>query len=310
MQLLCKNPNKNLFKRLEAEGIRVPVNNSSRIVLISDVHRGNGSYSDSLRNNANIYKAALEHYYKKGFTLIEVGDGDELWKNKNILDIAYAHDAIYRLLEKFYKKNRLYMLYGNHDMIKKSPKFVSKLLKKYKDACTKFPQALKDIYSKIKFHECVVLEHEETKKSILVFHGHQVDTFNCEFWHISRFLVRHIWKFLSGTGGMNEPTSPASNFNKADNIDKILMKMSEKYKKMIICGHTHNDIMPEPGKSLYFNDGCCVFPRSITALEIENNEICLVEWSIDVDDNRTLIIKRNITYGPQKLAKYLAYADS
>lgn len=105
---------------------RVEIDSNSKLIIISDVHRGDGTYSDSLISNRNIYFAALRHYYNEGYTLIEAGDGDELWKNKNFIDIAYNYKGVFRMLNRFNKAKRLYMLYGNHDKAKKSRKFIDK----------------------------------------------------------------------------------------------------------------------------------------------------------------------------------------
>ena len=60
------------------EGFTVNFNDDSKLVFISDVHRGDGTYSDSLLPNRNIYITALRYYLKNDYTYIEVGDGDEL----------------------------------------------------------------------------------------------------------------------------------------------------------------------------------------------------------------------------------------
>ena len=59
---------------------RVPFNDSSRIVFFSDCHRGNNGKADDFAKNAELFLHALGHYYREGFTYIEVGDGDDLWK--------------------------------------------------------------------------------------------------------------------------------------------------------------------------------------------------------------------------------------
>ena len=43
----------------------------------------------------------LKNYYDEGYTLIEVGDGDELWKNKSIWSIAQNYDDVFKILNKF-----------------------------------------------------------------------------------------------------------------------------------------------------------------------------------------------------------------
>ena len=270
MDIKCRK-SKELLSRLEKEGCVIDFDDNSKIVFISDVHRGNGGYEDSLRLNENIYKAALRYYYNNGYTLIEIGDGDELWKNKNILNIAYNYKDVFKMLNKFNNKKRL------------------------------------DLYSKVKFYECAVLNYLPLNKNILAFHGHQVDTINCEFWKVSRFLVRYVWRFLEGVGGMKAPTSPATNYDKGDKIDKVLEKLAKKENRMIICGHTHNDKLPKPSEGLYCNDGCCVFPSAITTIEITNGKISLVKWKIEVDDQNSLYIKKSITAGPEKIDDYLKY---
>lgn len=300
--------NKNFIKRISETGEVIEFDKDSKIVFISDAHRGDGGYSDSLRQNKNIYRAALGFYLKNEYTLIELGDGDELWKNKNCLDIAYNYSDIFKILNKFYDADRLYLIFGNHDIVKSKPEFI----KKQEKACDQigygFGKEMLHLYSKIKFNESVILRYNPLNKDILAFHGHQVDFINCELWRISRFLVRYVWRFLEGVAGFKAPTSPANNYNKGSKIDEMLEKLARKEKRMLICGHTHNDIFPEVGKGLYFNDGCCVFPSSITSLEITKGEISLIKWGIEVDEKNGLYIKRSVIGGPEKIEGYLEYA--
>jgi len=62
----------------------IPFDDSSKIILMSNCHRGDGGLADDFLKNRNIYFAALTHYYNSNFTYIEIGDGDELWKNSKI----------------------------------------------------------------------------------------------------------------------------------------------------------------------------------------------------------------------------------
>jgi len=55
---------------------------SSKFIFFSDCHRGDNSWSDDFADNQNLFFHALNYYYNKGFTYIEIGDGDELWENK------------------------------------------------------------------------------------------------------------------------------------------------------------------------------------------------------------------------------------
>jgi len=54
---------------------------NAKYIVMSDCHRGNGAAGDEFARNSLIYKCALEHYRKEGFTYIELGDAEELWEN-------------------------------------------------------------------------------------------------------------------------------------------------------------------------------------------------------------------------------------
>jgi UDP-2,3-diacylglucosamine pyrophosphatase LpxH len=276
-----------VFKSAE----QIPFDDCSNIVLMSDCHRGDGSQGDSFYKNKNIYLTALNHYYKRNYTYIEIGDGDELWENNNFSDILLIHKDVFLLLYKFYNKNRLYFIFGNHDIIKKDKKFVKNNL---------FP-----LFKNIKIHEGLILKHRITHDKILLIHGHQGDLLNDTLWRLSKFLVRHLWRPLQSFG-VNDPTSTSANYDKKEVLKRRLAEWVTKKNYMLIAGHTHKPVFPEIGEPPYFNDGCCVYPEGITAIEIKQGEIMLVKWSSKTNKNGTLTIEREIMAGPKKIKDYFA----
>ena len=52
----------------------------SRIILLSDAHRGDRGVHDEFAPNEDLFVHALSHYRAAGFTYIELGDGDDLWQ--------------------------------------------------------------------------------------------------------------------------------------------------------------------------------------------------------------------------------------
>ena len=56
----------------------VEIDSSSKIIIFSDSHRGDGSLADEFHKDRDIFEAALQHYLDEGYTLIEAGDNDEL----------------------------------------------------------------------------------------------------------------------------------------------------------------------------------------------------------------------------------------
>jgi UDP-2,3-diacylglucosamine pyrophosphatase LpxH len=279
---------------------KVSFDNSSKIVLMSDCHRGNGSWADDFSSNQNLFFAALTYYYEEDFTYIELGDGDELWKNNNYSDIIHTHSDVFWLLSKFYNRERLYFIFGNHDIEKKNIEFVKKNLYKYFDEREKKESLL---FDNIKVHEGLILKHRFTGDEIFLIHGHQVSIRNDRLWKMNRFLVRYFWGPLN-LFGLNDPTSPAKNYAKKAAVESKLIEWVKKEKHMLIAGHTHKPIFPDINEAPYFNDGSCIHPRCITGIEIEHGEIGLIKWSMKTKDDGTLFIGRDIIAGPRKIRDY------
>ncbi|MGV6844964.1 MAG: metallophosphoesterase [Lutibacter sp.] len=284
------------------EAKRVSFNNYSKMVFFSDLHRGNNSYADDFEHNRILYQHALKAYQKEEYVYFELGDGFELWENRNFNEIFNAYKPTLLQLQTFLKKNNLYFLYGNHDMVLKNKKRVKKLFNYYFD---KISVTKKPFLKNIHFSESILLSSEEFKKSILLIHGHQADFFNYVLWKMSRFLVRFLWKPLQILG-INDPTSPAKNFKELLKVEKKIERwIVNNNHQMIIAGHTHRPRFALPNEIPYFNDGSGVHPRAITAIEIVNNSIALIKWHTISKTDGTLKITKTILEGPRHLNDYL-----
>ncbi|QBD87623.1 serine/threonine protein phosphatase [Clostridium tetani] len=287
---------------------KLSFDDNSKIVFMSDCHRGDGSWKDNLARNRNIYFSALQYYYNNGFTYIELGDGDELWENRNFINILNAHEEIFKLLYKFHIDKRLYLIFGNHDIIKKDKKYMHK-----NELCISRHSYYKNLlhgkllFDNIDVHEALVLKHIPSNSKILLIHGHQGDFINDRFWKFSRFAVRYIWSILEGSFGFKDPTSPAKNYSKKNFVEKQIIKWAKDNRCVIIAGHTHKPYFPMPNEVPYFNDGSCVHPYSVTSIEIEFDKICLVKWSISANSNGALFVDRKIIKGPEKLMDYFNF---
>lgn len=271
----------------------------SKFVIFSDCHRGTGDSVDKFAKNQNLYCVALQHYFERGFTYIEIGDGDELWLNTKFSDIKATYEKLFSKLAKFYEQGRLYFIWGNHDIVKKREKWVRQNLDSFTDPQTGRAAPL---FPGVKPLEGLALKGKAGEK-ILLLHGHQADFLNDTLWPISKFLVRHVWRPLASIG-IKDPTSASLNFNKKDLIEKRLAAWSEREGVMMIAGHTHRAVFPKMNEPPYFNDGCCVNPRQITALEIEDENITLVGWSVQARRDGGLFIKRNVLDGPDKITDF------
>lgn len=278
----------------------IVIDDFSKIIIMSDCHRGDGGWGDNFSRNQNLYLAALNYYYDKGYTYIEIGDGDELWENRKFLDIVEAYRDIFLILAEFYRDKRLYIIYGNHDMVKKDEKFVrDNLYEFYDERINKYVPLFPDI----KIHEGLILVYKDKRNKILLTHGHQVEIFNSELWQLGRFLVRYIWRPLE-LYGINNPTRTAKNYKKKDKAAKRLTKWVIKEKHMLIAGHNHMPAFAEVGDVPYFNDGSCVHYFSITGIEIVEGKIMLIKWYTNTRKDGTLYVEREIIAGPRNLKDY------
>ena len=281
----------------------IAINQGSKIIMFSDLHKGDNSYADDFAHNMQIYTYAIRKYYDENYTYIELGDGIELWENYTFEPIYKAHKSTFELLKLFYNDDRLHMLWGNHDMIFGDPLTVEKML--YKVFTPKNIQQKERLFD-LEYHESIILQIENTDKKIFLIHGHQADWLNYRFWKVSRFFVRYFWMPLQKWFNVKDPTSPAKNYK---NLVKVERKLKDWILKnnnqMVIAGHTHRPRFPDANELPYFNDGSCVHPNSIIGLEIMNLQIAMVKWHEELDSNGHIRIVKTVLAGPEDLEMYL-----
>ncbi|MGI9532384.1 metallophosphoesterase [Lutimonas sp.] len=280
---------------------KVTFEKDAKLIFFSDLHKGDNSYADDFRNNIRVYSHALQTYFDKDFTYVELGDGIELWENKSFKPIFDAYQPIFSLLQRFHEKKRLYLLWGNHDMEFRDPLKVEQVIRNF------FPPKNitdKEAYFNLAYYESLLINFEGSNRSIFALHGHQADYMNYRHWKINRFFVRYFWKYAQKWFGIRDPTSPAKNYKELVKVEKKLHQwILDHNQQMVLCGHTHRPRFPDPGDIPLFNDGSCVHPKSIIGIEIENYEISLVKWYLDAGADKAIV--KTILEGPVSLEKYL-----
>lgn len=272
----------------------------SRYVFISDCHRGDGGLSDEFTKNENTYRYALDYYFKNGFVYVEAGDGDELWEHPKFKTIKNAHYDVFKSIKNFHDHNRLIIIYGNHNVELRNPKYVEKNFLTY---YYEYKKMTADFLKGIKPCEALVLKNKETGQEILTVHGHQGDFPNDQFWLFSMLSLKFFWRYMHAFGFQN-PASPVKNINKQHKIEKNCNKWIAKNKMMLICGHTHRFKYPRDQELPYFNTGCCIYPTSMTAIEICDGVIQMVRWRTVPNENGFLKITRAIIRGPDPVISF------
>jgi UDP-2,3-diacylglucosamine pyrophosphatase LpxH len=289
---------------------------NTKLIIMSDMHRGDGTGSDDFAHNSLLYKCALDYYLENGFTYIELGDAEELWENKAFDQIYITHTSIYDQLAKFHdpnpEKTCYIKIWGNHDLQWKNNQAM-----------------LAGLFPDIRVYEAAILQ-----KHILLWHGHQADP-KCRGGGgaFSKFFVQRFWPVLQRCG-IKDPTRAANNPGRCNEIDRTLHNWANHNKKgvdVIIAGHTHRpvyknlsltekrsldsdirtpDIRKKEPDPTYYNTGCCVHPRCITGIEITSEhdkspKLTLIKWAYsaqteskpnmaDYPDEYNLTVKRSV----------------
>ncbi|MBW6484668.1 MAG: hypothetical protein K0B01_00740 [Syntrophobacterales bacterium] len=306
----------------------------SRHIVFSDCHRGDGSAGDEFARNSMTYKVALEHYLREGFTLIELGDAEELWENSDFAQIYITHTSVYDLLAKFHDpdpaRTRYIKIRGNHDL-------------DWQDD----PGPLRAIFPEIEVYEAALLDAGEGGR-VLFLHGHQADPV-CYGWRarLARWGIRHLWRGLQNINIGDPTTRTAENPGRCNGVDEKLMELargekgtgetgtglnlapfSSMHPTVVVAGHTHRSVFEglslterrimegggsgPPGiarkkgpEAIYYNTGACVLPRCITGIEITAKtdaggairpHFSLVKWAVQPasPDNPALVVARTI----------------
>ena len=248
----------------------IEFDDDARFVFVSDSHRGDGSKADEFARNKAVFVTALRHYDDERFTLIENGDNDDLWEF-NPRHILKANKATFDLLRTFHLDGRYLRLFGNHDIQMRKPGYVSQHFDWRVNPVTR---AWEPLLPGLQGHAALVLRHRDTGQELFVVHGHQGDLPNDQNWWMTMWSYRLFWKRLHALG-FRSPSSPIANSFKRHKVERNYVKWIRNHRVALICGHTHRERFPLGNDLPYFNSGACIFPDSMTALEIEKGAISL-----------------------------------
>ncbi len=290
------------------------ISNSHKFIIFSDHHKGAGDGADEFRKCEGAYDAALQHYRSRAFTLILLGDVEELWE-QGFKPVERRYRSILQL-EGSFGPGRYYRVWGNHDDAWMSDKAVMKHLGPYKP-----PGSVV---------EGIRIEIENAGQRlgrVFMVHGHQGDFGAEKIRSLSRFVLKP-YRLLQRLFGIGK-TTPAKDVCLRGDHDREMYEWAAGHeRRILIAGHTHrpvwssrthlqkleaelqpleaqpqtperdrqieakkqvietrrtkvgdcNDVpMPKP---CYFNTGCCKFDDGdITGIELEDGVLRLIKWS-------------------------------
>ncbi len=252
-----------LFRTIKEEpgkkGVILDLKKDTRIIVLSDQHRGAKNGADDFMKAEESYLKALEYYFQNKFLFISLGDSEELWEN-TLASIKKHNTITFESEKRFFLQHRFFKVFGNHDL--------------YWDNSPLATQSLKSIYGeKLKVFEGIVIEKDNHDKkftkdkkqksffslikdntadpevlpiancplTIFLTHGHQGDASSDGNW-FSKFFVANIWAPLQAYLRIN-PNTPAYDEDVKTAHNLIMYEWSAKYNNLVlITGHTHQPV--------------------------------------------------------------------
>ncbi|TCD48444.1 metallophosphoesterase family protein [Chlorobium sp. N1] len=301
------------LERLLRNAREVSLEADSRVLILSDLHMGNGGRRDEFRRNSQLVSSMLSGYYlPERYGLVLNGDIEELFKFP-LEEITAEWRGMYDLFESFRREAFLWKTIGNHD--------AELALARGYPLADSLVESVKFSYG------------DET---VLVFHGHQASVLLWETYPIVSRAVVFFLRYIAKPVGIRN-FSIAYNSRRRFAIEKSIYEFSNQAKVVSVIGHTHRPLFESLSKVDYlnyrieelcrayssaengekeriegkiaglkgeleacysegkriglrsglynnitipsvFNSGCAIGKRGITALEIEGNRIRLVYW--------------------------------
>jgi hypothetical protein len=326
--------NRALDKRLRAcqTSGPIPLTREGRFVIFSDHHKGARTLADPFPQCEATYLNALDYYLENGFTLIILGDAEELLEES----IPHVIDAYPNVLnsETRFHPERLIRIYGNHDIYWQVEEIVQKYLHPF------FPG--------IHFRQDLIFrftDQGEHLGEIFLIHGHQGN-----FWADAlSFLAERALPYyrdlqiLTGFGTLTSPSKDDCLRSQQDN--RMYRWVSRKSKLILVAAHTHRPVWSSKTlfdklanqlhnllqleieeqsanheeqilalmeeierrqelqptcddilktRPCYFNTGCCMYADGdITGVEVEGGYLRLIKWGPRDGQSQRTILEQN-----------------
>lgn len=208
----------------------VPLTGDSKYIIFSDHHKGARSKADDFLDSEQTYLDALNDYLDKGYTLIVLGDAEELWEEKPEAVLRSYKDVLEKE-QRFYQEDRYIRIYGNHDITWKDPQAVESHLHSF------FPGI--EVRNGLVFS---FTDDQEAEGKIFLVHGHQGTIDSDLITPFSRWAVRYFWRRFQIATGLGRTTPAKDACLRAAHDTMMYRWASEQDSLILIAGHTHRPI--------------------------------------------------------------------
>jgi predicted phosphodiesterase len=215
-----------------AEGEKVLDVRRDKLVIFSDHHKGNRDGADDFLVCEQAYNAALAYYDRLGYTLVVLGDVEELWEEwPQTVFKAYPHTLELEAL--FHQKERYLRFWGNHDDAWSHRDMAEKLLSPV------FGGLPLNVRESLILH---VREGENELGRLFLIHGHQGTLDSDRIAPVSKFLLRYFWRPFQRITKISMNT-PSQDYELRYEHDTAMYFWSQAQEKVVlIAGHTHRPV--------------------------------------------------------------------
>jgi UDP-2,3-diacylglucosamine pyrophosphatase LpxH len=196
-------------------------------VLLSDIHLGDGGEADDFLPNLETLEAALEHYCIAGYTLILLGDIEELWQFDLEKIVERYQAPVYHRIRRF-GDLRVVRVFGNHD--REWGGMVDPTRNRQRSRRSYAAEGLR-------------LVDDKGVLRFLLVHGHQGSRVNDRFSWFSRFFVRlyaGVEPVLKWSRLVKNPSATKTFI--AKDFERTMYTWARENKSILICGHSHRAI--------------------------------------------------------------------
>ena len=254
-----------LFRSIKEEpgkkGVVLDLKKNTRIIVLSDQHRGAKNGADDFMKAEGSYLAALNYYFENKFQFISLGDSEELWEN-TLMQVKKHNTITFEAEKKFIlQENRFFKVFGNHDLYWDNSPIATQQLKAIYDKKVKVFEGIiiekdnherparaekqkeKNIFSvpTFKKEDPDILPIADCPLTIFLTHGHQGDASSDGNW-FSKFFIANIWAPLQSYLRIN-PNTPAYDEDIKTAHNLIMYEWSAKFRDLVlITGHTHQPV--------------------------------------------------------------------
>lgn len=291
---------------------RLELTSQARYVIFSDHHKGARNDADDFRQCEETYLNALVWYFNQGYTLIVLGDAEELWEEEPEA-VVLSYPRVFEAERRFHDDRRYVRIYGNHDGNWRNHREVRK--------------HLQPIYADLRVNEGLLFTvpgGSGPGGEILLVHGHQGTLDSDYFSSPARWIVRNLYRVYQILTARGRTTPAEDPCLRAEHDTQMYRWTSTQPNLILIAGHTHRPVwtsrthleqlidefweLTENGpaeeiqklaaqikerqakyppcsdtlkaRPSYFNTGCCRFEDGdITGIELAESQIRLVKWA-------------------------------